>query len=269
MLDALVGFDEKDLYTTSVAIAGPPTGGSYASNLTGKTLAGARIGVLKSAFGDDNDPECGAVNKTIRNALTKFTSGTTLVDIGDIPNLKHYLSFTSTYNSRCHFDIDNFLKAHPHLDLTLDELYESRSFHPALSLWQDIASEKSKTHPYDDPDYVRRLDEREDFQRIVIGIMAKHNLDALAYPTVRIPAPTVEDVLGPRFNKEFPTNTVIGSQLRMPSISVPVGFTEEGKEHGGLPVGLELLGLPYREQLLLELAFGIEQLTKARRAPTF
>jgi amidase len=269
MLDALVGFDEKDLYTTAVSIAGPPKGGSYASNLTEKTLAGARIGVLKSVFGDDSDPECGAVNKTIRDALAKFTTGTTLIDIDDIPNLKHYLGFTSTYNSRSHFDIDNFLKAHPHLNLSLDELYESKSFHPALSLWQDIASPKAKTHPYDDPEYAGRLDEREEFQRIVIGIMAKHSLDALAYPSVRIPPPTVEDVVGPRFNEDFPTNTVIGSQLRMPAISVPVGFTEEGKEHGGLPVGLELLGMPYREQLLLELAFGIEQLTKARRAPVF
>src|SRR3978361_2395250 len=38
MLDVLVGFDEKDLYTTAVSIAGPPKGGSYASNLTEKTL---------------------------------------------------------------------------------------------------------------------------------------------------------------------------------------------------------------------------------------
>ncbi|TID22650.1 amidase family protein [Venturia nashicola] len=269
MLDALVGFDENDLYTTAASIAGPPKGGSYASNLTEKTLAGARIGVLKSVFGDDNDPECGAVNKTIRAAFAKFTTGTTLVEIDDIPNLKHYLGFTSIYKSRSHFDIDNFLKAHPHLDLTLDELYESKSFHQSLSLWQDIASSKSNTHPYEDPDYVSRLDQREDFQRIVIGIMAKHNLDALAYPSVRIPPPTVKDVVGPRFNDEFPTNTVIGSQLRMPAISVPVGFTEAGSPHGGLPVGLELLGMPYREQLLLELAYGVEQLIKARRAPVF
>lgn len=265
MLDVLVGFDEKDLYTTAVAVAGPPKGGSYASNLTEKTLSGARIGVLKSVFGDDNDPECRAVNQTIKDALAKLTQATTLIDIDDIPNLKHYINFTSTYKSRSQFDINNFLKNHMHLNLTLKQLYESNSFHPALSLWKDIG--EANANPYDDPLYVQRLDEREEFQRLVIGIMAKHNLDALAYPSVRIPPPTVEDVLGSRFNEEFPTNTVIGSQLRMPAISVPVGFTETGKKHGGLPVGLELLGMPFREQLLLELAFGVEQLTKARRAP--
>jgi len=188
------------------------------------------------------------------------------VDIEDVPNLKHYLNFTSTYKSRSRYDIDSFLKTRPHLNATVESIYTSKSFHPALSLWEDIGNGPS--HPYEDPLYAQRLDEREDFQRQIIGIMAQHNLDALAYPSVQIPAPTIKDVLSARFNDGFPTNTVIGSQLRMPAISVPVGFTKAGP-HGGLPVGLELLALPYREQLLLELAFGVEELTKARRAPTF
>ena len=49
----------------------------------------------------------------------------------------------------------------------------------------------------------------------------------------------------------------------MPAISIPVGFTTDG----GLPVGLELLGLPYQEQVLLKLGFGVEELIKARKAP--
>ena len=48
----------------------------------------------------------------------------------------------------------------------------------------------------------------------------------------------------------------------MPAISVPAGFTP-----GGVPVGMEILGLPYREGDLLALAYSFEQATQHRRAP--
>lgn len=260
MLDVLVGFDPKDLYTTAAVVAGPPRGGSYAATLSESTLSKARIGVLNSVFGQESDAECASVNKVVRNALSQFTTGTTLVDI-EIPNLDYYLGFTSTYLSRSRYDIDNFLAAHPIIKgVTVENIYNAKNFHQALPLFERLST-GIKT-PYEDPQYAQRLEERDEFQRLVMSIMAEHSLDAIAYPSVQIPPPTVADVVGTRFRQNFPTNTVVGSQLRQPAISVPVGFTENG-----LPVGLELLGMPYAEQKLLELAYGVEKLTKARRAP--
>ncbi|KUJ07451.1 amidase family protein [Mollisia scopiformis] len=261
MLDVLVGYDSKDTYTAAAAIAGPPRGGSYASNLSKYVLSRARIGVLNAVFGEGE--ECAPVNQIIRDTLSKFTAGTTLIDV-DIPNLDYYLNFSSTYFSRSRYDIDNFLSAHPIIkNVTVESIHKSKQFHQALPLFDRIGT--GPKHPYEDAHYAARLDERDEFQRIVIGIMTEHNLDAIAYPSVQIPAPTIKDVLGPRFKENpFLTNTTIGSQLRQPAISVPVGFTEPG-----LPVGLELLGMPYSEQKLLELAYGVEVLTKARRAPKF
>ena len=57
-----------------------------------------------------------------------------------------------------------------------------------------------------------------------------------------------------------PTNTLIAAQTWMPAMSVPAGFTP-----GGLPVGLEIVGLPYREADLLSLAYAFEQATMHRR----
>jgi amidase len=263
MLDILAGYDPGDLYTAAAAVAGPPNGGSYAANLSEKVLSHARIGILHSVFGPETDPECASVNKVIKETLAKFPgTGTTLVDV-EIPNLQHYRSFTLTYSSRSRYDIDTFLLTRPQLKATTESIYTSKSFHPALPLFRMLAS--GIRTPYEDPKYLRRLEERDDFQRIVIGIMAEQNLDAIAFPSVQIPAPKVADVVGGTFDKGFPTNTDIASQLRMPAISVPVGFTEEG----ALPVGLELLGMPFKEQLLLELAYGVEALTKARKAPRF
>lgn len=261
MLDILVGFDPKDSYTTAALIAGPPKGGSYAETLSEATLSKARIGVLNSVFGPESDAECANVNKVVRDALSHFNTGTTLIDI-EIPNLDYYLAFTPAYISRSRYDIDNFLAAHPIIKgVTVESIHTAKKFHQALPLFDRLGT--SFKTPYEDPQYAKRLEERDEFQRLVMSIMAEHNLDAIAYPSVQIPPPTVADVVGTRFRDYFPTNTVIGSQLRQPAISVPVGFTENG-----LPVGLELLGMPYSEQKLLELAYGVEKLTKARRAPS-
>ncbi|RDW63778.1 hypothetical protein BP6252_11323 [Coleophoma cylindrospora] len=262
MLDVLAGYDPKDPYTATAAIAGRPEGGSYATNLSENVLSNARIGVLNSVFGPESDAECASVNEVVRSALAQFpTTGTTLIDI-DIPQLDHYLNFTSMFMSRSRSDIDSFLATHPIIHgVTVESIYSSQKFHSSLPTFNRIAT--GVTSPYDDPQYAQRLDQREEFQRVVIGIMAEYKLDAIAYPSVQIPAPLMTDVLGSRFNNGFPTNTSIGSQLRQPAISVPVGFTQKD----GLPVGLELLGIPFAEQKLLQLAYGVEALIGARKAP--
>ena len=263
MLDVLAGFDIEDPYTATAVIAGPPLGGSYASNLDASPLPKARLGVLHSGFGDDTNPDCHAVNTVIKVALQKLQdTGTILVDV-KIPNLSHYLTFTSTYYSRSRYDIDKFLATKPHIGKTCADIYAEKAYHLALDLFAGLAT--GPATPHDDPKYLQRLEEREVFQRLVIGIMATHQLDAIVFPDVQIPPPTHDDVLGGKWTcLQFPTNTIIASQLRMPAISVPAGHTREG-----LPVGLELMGLPYREQKILQLAYGVEKLLEARRAPQF
>lgn len=260
MLDALVGYDPKDLFTANQGIITPPKGGSYAANLSETTLASARLGVLNEVFGDGSAPEHAAVNKAVREALSKFTTGTQLVDV-EIPKLDHYWTFTTTYMSRSRWDINNFLAAHPHITgVTFESIHSSKQFHPSLALFQKLG--EGIAHPRDDPEYGERLDQQQEFQRIVVSVMIENKLDAMVYPSVKITPPTIEDTLNTRFWDYFPTNTSIGSQLRFPAISVPIGFTEDG-----LPIGLEILGVPYSEQKLLELAYGVERLINARKPP--
>jgi amidase len=59
----------------------------------------------------------------------------------------------------------------------------------------------------------------------------------------------------------YPTNTVIASQLCFPAMSVPVGKSrdlDEDPDGPELPVGLEILGLPLGEERLMSVAAGIE-----------
>jgi amidase len=262
MMDVLVGFDAADPYTSVAVLAGPPSGGSYAANLdSNKTLIlTSRIGILRSAFGDSKDPDCAAVTSVIESAFnTLAASGTTFIDI-EIPNLAHYLSFTPTYLCESRSQIDAYFSTtSPPILTTCATIHASSLAHPALQLFADIAT--GFETPTSDPQFAQRLLDRDALQNLVIAVMATHNLDAIAFPDSKIPAPLHADV--DRWGSfDYPTNTLLASQARMPAISVPAGLTE-----GGLPVGLELVGLHYREQKLLELAYGIEGLVQGRKAP--
>src|ERR1700729_903104 len=72
VLDAIVGYDPADPYTTAYVIAGHK--GSYTDHLDPNGLKGARIGVLKEAFGSDSDPDCAEVNKVVRAAIKSITA---------------------------------------------------------------------------------------------------------------------------------------------------------------------------------------------------
>ena len=83
--------------------------------------------------------------------------------------------------------------------------------------------------------------------------------DTLVYPDVQALPPRHDDIVsGAVDSTEFPTNTILASTLRFPAISVPAGFTEDN-----LPVGLELLGLPFGEGPLLRVAAQVEAILRA------
>ncbi len=48
----------------------------------------------------------------------------------------------------------------------------------------------------------------------------------------------------------------------MPAVTVPMGYT-----YGHLPAGLQILGRPYSEGLLIGLAYAYEQTTNHRVPP--
>ena len=100
---------------------------------------------------------------------------------------------------------------------------------------------------------------RHQFALLVTNVMA--GFDALAYPSVQVPPPTMAG-RADWTTLTLPTNTLIASQTWLPAITVPAGLTPEGA-----PVGLELIGRPYDEARLFELALGFEQATGHRCAP--
>ena len=262
LLEVLAGFDPADPYTATAVIAGQVP---YSQLLDRASLRGARIGVVRHAFGDAADPQAAAVNTVIERALAAMTAaGASLVEV-TLPDLQHYIERSSLYLIRSRHDIDAFLAARPQLPMTrLRDILAAKKYHPKLDFLEALA--EGPSDPYADPEYYQRYAAREQFQRLVINAMAQAETRALVFPTAQVPAPSRAELDGGKWPLlEFPTNTLIAAQTWLPAISVPAGFTDTN-----LPVGLEMVGLPYREADLLSLAYAFEQATCIEnRRPTF
>jgi len=260
LLDAMVGYDPGDEYTSAYVAARPPA--SYASLLDSGALQGARVGVLQQVFGDQDDPDRAAVNAVIEHALDVMTrAGATMVDV-EVSALDDFMASTALYLTYSRHDLDLFLAQRPGLPYSaIGDIVREGMYHPALE-WLKAMSE-GPVMPSDDPACFAKLAARERFQRGVVNAMAGASVAVLVYPTVQVVAPTRSELDEGRWTVEaFPTNTMIAPQAGLPSVTVPAGATA-----AGLPVGLEILGLPYDEPTVLAIAYAFEQAAQARIVP--
>jgi amidase len=269
LLDVIAGWDEADP-TTAVGYQRPPC--RYAESLTAGGLRGARVGVLRWAFGDDSESAEADVNAVIETALADMrAAGAELIDPIEMPKLTEDLADTLLYFHQSRQDINAFLATRDLGSRDVADVVAGGGVWPTMVLMQAIAA--GPENPYTDPSYAAKRARRDALFHGIAAVFARHRLDAVGFPDVRIAAPLRSDIDAGRWEEAaqdahhprrsaFPVNTAIASQARMPAITVPAGFTS-----GGLPVGLEFLGLRFSELTLLRLAHDYELFTRHRRAP--
>ena len=192
------------------------------------------------------------------------SAGAILVDV-EIPDMMEHITETSLYGSHSRHDINQFLASREGMPTkSLEQIKENGTYHPVLDLLIDIF--EGPVNPEDEPDYFRKLAARDHFQRLVAGIVAKNKLGtrwySLVFKSFLRQNRNVRD--GKHQVLTFPTNTLIASQTWMPSICLPAGFSENG-----LPVGMELIVLPYHEPDLFRLGYAFEQANNVRRKPEY
>lgn len=127
---------------------------------------------------------------------------------------------------------------------TLAAIAASGRYHPQLE-----ATFKTRAqHPGMQSDGYREVQLRQQrlYQQLA-QFFQQQQIDLLAYPVVRHP-PVKHGELQPG------SNALISAVTGAPAISIPVGLSTEG-----LPIGLELLALREREDVLLMAAEQIEQ----------
>ena len=258
LLDVMVGYDPDDRWTGAVH---ERSCDSYLDHLDPTALEGARLGVLRDAFGDD-DPDAAPVNEVIEETLTTLeAAGAELIDPVSIPVLDERLAETALYSFQSQHDLNNFFESRDDAPVdSVQELHDDGAYHEMLDLFDDIA--EGPEDPTDEPSYWRRVAAQKDLRREIIRLHAEHDLDALVFPDVQVVPPTRKQLQSGVDTAAYPTNTIIGSQSSCPAVSMPAGFTDDG-----LPIGVELLGTPFDEPRLIELAYAYERATEPRKPP--
>ena len=142
---------------------------------------------------------------------------------------------------------------------TLEQLIASRRFHPSIELRLQQAQAAGIVS--DTAAGCRSRDEfRARLRGAVLGLMERHRLDALVYPTWSNPPRLIGDLNTPHGDN----NQLFSPSTGFPAITVPMGWLRGGS----LPAGIQFFGRPWGESSLIRLAYGYEQATHHRRPPS-
>ncbi len=249
IMDATVGADPADPVTTAPSIVRPA---SYAARLQVGGLRGARIGVLRDAVGQAAEDQEGA--QVFDSVLARLkTEGVELVDVR-MPGIGDLVKASTVIPFEMREDIDRYLAAHPNAPVTsLADLLAQGLQHVEL----DPGLRRGLTVGRSSDDYRAALQAQATIRQRLLQVLADQKLSALIYPTsMRRPPMIKADDSGAITNCRF------SAASGLPAIAAPAGFGRSG-----LPFGFELLGAPYSEATLMNLAYGWESAAKPRRAP--
>lgn len=227
VLQAVAGYDAADLATADVPVS------DYVSamNEEAKSL---RVGVPRAYFFDELDSE---VASAIDHALRGI--GTMVADVREV-SLEVSTDRSVQAAESYAFHAENIAK---HSDL-----YQAETLR-RIRTGENIPA----------AEYIQRRSELGQARRNIRAVFAE--VDLLVTPTTPMPAPAIADL---RANPEalrpaelkLLRNTRPFNVWGLPAISVPCGFTQSG-----LPIGLQIVGPHWREDLVLRLAHAYEQAT--------
>jgi amidase len=260
VLGALTGVDAED---SATAQSQGKSYSDYTQFLKADGLRGARIGVVRKAFGFMD-----AVDKVMEAALDAMKKeGAILVDPVEIETAGKWSETESTvFMYELKADLNAYL-ARPGFNppvKTLKDIIEfnERNREKEMPYFgQDFFLKAEAKGPLDSKEYVEALEKNHQLARKegIDATMEKHNLDALVGPTGG-PAWLTDWVDGDHFGGGSSGAAAVAGY---PNVTVPAGFVF------GMPVGISFFGRAWSEPVLIRLAYAFEQATKVRRPPKF
>ena len=260
LLSALTGIDPRDAATNSSRGKAAP---DYTAFLDANALRGARIGVARKYFGqnDRSDVLMAEAIEVIRKA------GATVVDPADVDTASQLgPAEILVLLFELKAGLNNYLAERAMKDgpRTLADVIKFNEANRASEMpyfGQDRFHEAEQKGPLTTKAYLEALAKNHRLARDqgIDAIAKKFKLDAFIAPS-RIPAWITDLVNGDRSSGGCATLPAVAGY---PHITVPAGYVQ------GLPVGISFFGTAYSEPKLIALAYAFEQATKFRRPPRF
>ncbi len=261
LLTALAGIDREDKISPS---SGGQGAKDYVTFLKEDGLKGARIGVARNYFGFHP-----GVETVMVNALKALKDqGAILIETTELPKSDQFSSAELTvFEYEMKAGVNAYLaKLGDRAPVkTLKEVIDFNKTHATQELpyfGQELLIRMQAKGSLESYEYVEALAKCRRLSRTegIDPVMEKHHLDAIIAPGCG-PACVTDLLLGDRGAGGDIIS--IAAVAGYPSITVPAGHFY------GLPIGLCFIGKPWSEPKLLQLAYGFEQATKARRPPRF
>ncbi len=260
LLGAMAGIDPEDDATRDkerVAYS------DYTKFLSDDGLKGTRIGIVRKYFGF-----LPSVDKIMESSLEILRkNGAVLIDPVEIESLG---KFDDSELTVLLYELKADMKAY--LDRrgndksihTLKDIIEFNKKHESDEMpyfKQELFLQAEEKGPLTDDEYIEALVKNHRLTRDegIDLVMDKYNLDALVAPTDS-PAWMTDLVDGDHFLGGCSSLAAVAGY---PHITVPAGFVF------GLPIGISFFGRAWSESELLNIAYGFEQVSKARRKPEF
>ena len=260
LLGILAGSDPLDKAT---ATANDKAFKDYTSFFNDKGVRGFRIGVARNYCGFHD-----GVDAVMAQALDVMKQqGAIIVDPADLPNMDKVGEAETEVLA---YELKAALNAYlawlgPNAPVrTLADIiaFNEKNRKSEMPYFgQDRFVKAEAKGPLTNKDYLDALEKCRRLTRTegIDAVMRKHGLDALVAPSEG-PAWLTDLVVGDRV---LGSSTTAAAVAGYPSVTVPAGFVF------GLPVGISFFGRAWSEPKLLQIAYGFEQATKARKPPKF
>jgi aspartyl-tRNA(Asn)/glutamyl-tRNA(Gln) amidotransferase subunit A len=239
MLQAIAGYDPLEPSTVPVPVA------DYTTQL-GQAVRGLKMGMPTNHYFELLDPE---VERSVRQAIAALEElGVELREVS-LPMMQYVGAL------RIAGMADSVVTHEPFLA-------KGRQDYGPDVLYRTLAGQFVLARDYSKAMKVQRLI-KEEHARVL------QEVDVLVTPTAPVPAPpigaqtvnlggTAHRVRGPG-SGVISKNTSPSNATGLPAITVPCGFTA-----AGLPIGLQLIGRPFEEALLFQVAHAYEAVSPAR-----
>ncbi len=247
MFDAIARYDPRD----PNSVSGPP-GQASASLINGVegrgplSLQGIKLGVPQESFVAPLDPEVRAAWKAALRVLQE--EGAEILDVELLrPTMLTYRNIQRPEATLAHIQ-SGWFPAHSddYTDATLENLHKGQQ---VLAI-----------------DYLQAQQERRQFSSAIRAVMQRVN--ALVLPTLPLTAFPVELSFQDISIDGVVDNSTVGllrlampfNLAGLPAISLPCGFSSDG-----MPIGLQIVGKPFEEVMILRIAHAYQQLTDWHR----
>ncbi|OCT51453.1 putative amidase family protein [Cladophialophora carrionii] len=268
---ASTGYDPADNVTSAVPAS--VLGTDYTAFLSpgsSSDLSGVRIGVIEGFFNRASSNETTPVNDAMDHVLSVLRQqGAIIVPIND----------TTTYNATSisaqmdvqtseyrellsqYLSSDTLTGPHPR---SMPQLYTPNQTHPDFVVIPSQYNyiETALRSSTSNSSYYQKQALITDLTRTLHATLLSNRLTCLIYPeqknlVVPLGSPS-----------QSGRNGILAALTGSPVITMPIGFSPPSRTAPiGIPIGMELLGAPWSEGTLLQVAKGIDDVLHARRMP--